>query len=109
MGGKLSFLDDAVPFTSSFSNKFWEISGNHSWHCYFEGLMAYIITLYFLLSPPVFCKLGLMVVLYCTVLYRTRITPEKENILLVASCLQTENTNAPSLVERKVSTPKNSS
>lgn len=72
-GGKQSFLDDAVPFTTNSLKKFWEISGNHNWHCYFEGLMAYIITLYFLLSPLVFSKLGRW--MCCTVLYGLRILP----------------------------------
>lgn len=74
-GGKQSFPDDAVPLTtSSLKKKFWEISGNHNWHCYFEGLMAYIITLYFLLSPPVFSKLGWWPC--CTVIYWSWIPPK---------------------------------
>lgn len=57
--GKTKFPDDAVPLTtSSLKHKFWEISGNLNWQCYFEGLMTYIITLYVLLSPPVLSELG---------------------------------------------------
>lgn len=74
-GGKQNFPDDAMPFTtSSLKQKFWEISGNHNWHCYFEGLMAYIITLYFLLSPLVLRKLGWG--LCFTVLYGSWIPPK---------------------------------
>lgn len=74
-GGKQNVLDDAMPFTtSSLKQKFWEISGNHNWHCYFESLMAYIITLYFVPSPLVFSKLGWW--LRCTVLYGCWIPPK---------------------------------
>lgn len=68
------FFDNAVPFTSSCLKRIQEISGNHNWHCYFEGLMAYIITLYFLLSPLVYRKRGWW--FYCTAVYGSSIPPK---------------------------------
>lgn len=71
------------------TKKFWEISGNHNWHCYFEGLIAYIITLKILLSPPQ--KTWLVVVLYCTLWI---LDSSQKHILLPAFCLQAKNTIA---------------
>lgn len=88
-GKKLNFHDDAMPFTTiSLKQKFWEISGNHNWHCYFEGLMADIITLY-LLSPLVFSTLG-----WCLCCTLRVLESSQTHILLAAFCLQAENTNA---------------
>lgn len=81
---KQNFPDDALPFTTSNSKqkKFWEISGNHNWHCYFQGLMAYIITMCFLHSPLFLWKVGWQ--LGCTVLYGSWI-PSKHAFYLQPS------------------------
>lgn len=89
-GGKQNFPDDAMPFTtSSLKRKCWEISGNHNWHSYFEGLMAYIITLYFLLSPLDLAYLAGS----CAVLYSMG-PGFLPNTHFTCSLLLAENTNA---------------